>query len=68
MKNVLFEQKKIKLRNKWHLIKNKVDIQQNVLTLQRGQLGDARHAARSHSLHNISTKLRANVIGLVWPY
>jgi hypothetical protein len=49
------------------------------LTLQRGEMGDARHseneacrgktsddrhAARSHSLHNISTKLRANVIGL----
>jgi hypothetical protein len=53
-----------------------------LLTLQRGELGvarhsekkpcrgktsDDRHAARSHSLHNISTTLRANVIGLVWP-
>jgi hypothetical protein len=55
----------------------------HILTLQRGEIGDARHsenercrgktsddrhAARSHSLHNISTTLRANVIGLVWPY
>jgi hypothetical protein len=53
------------------------------LTFQRGELGDARHseneqcrgkanddrhAARSHSLYNISTTLRANVIRLVWPY
>jgi hypothetical protein len=53
------------------------------LTLQRGELGaarlgenepccgrtsDNRPAACSHSLHNISTTLRANVIGLVWPY
>jgi hypothetical protein len=54
-----------------------------ILTLQRGELGDAchseneacrgktsddRHAARSYSLLNISTTPRASVIGLVWPY
>jgi hypothetical protein len=53
------------------------------LTPQRAVLGDAghskniscramtttgRHAARSHSLHNISTTMRANVIGLLCAY
>jgi hypothetical protein len=59
------------------------DSHKYALTLQRGEMGDARHseneacrgktsddrhAARSHSLHYISTTSTANVIGLVWPY
>jgi len=31
MKNILFEQKKVKLWNKWHLVENKAEVIQNVL-------------------------------------
>jgi hypothetical protein len=34
MKNVLVEQKKIKLWNKWHSVENKTDILQHVLKMQ----------------------------------
>jgi hypothetical protein len=34
MKNVLFEQQKIKLRNKQHFVKNKTEIMQHALKMQ----------------------------------
>jgi hypothetical protein len=34
MKNVLFEQEKIKVQNKWHFVKNKTEIMQHVLKMQ----------------------------------
>jgi hypothetical protein len=34
MKNVLFEQEKIKVQNKWHLVKDKTEIMQHVLKMQ----------------------------------
>ena len=33
-KNILFEQKKIKLWNKWHFVKNNTEILQPVLEMQ----------------------------------
>jgi hypothetical protein len=34
MKNVLFEQKKIKLLNKWHFVENETKIMQHILKMQ----------------------------------
>jgi len=34
MKNVLFEQKKLKLGNKQHLVRSKMEIMQHVLKMQ----------------------------------
>jgi len=33
-KNILFEQKKIKLQNTWNFVENKTDIMQHVLKIQ----------------------------------
>jgi hypothetical protein len=34
MKNVLFEEKKTILRNKWHFVENKTEIMQHILKIQ----------------------------------
>jgi hypothetical protein len=34
MKNVLFEEKKLKLQNKWHFVKNKTEIMKHILKIQ----------------------------------
>jgi hypothetical protein len=34
MKNVLFDQKKIKLWNKWNFVENKTEIMQHALKMQ----------------------------------